>query len=125
RGAIMGIMALCLPWLVIKKMNILGKTGTAFGALVAQIEPLNPLLEDPRIIFSERDKASANLWSIRKQFWEAKKKATEQDARKGEAIEALFVGSVERAGYVNPGNLKHQNIHLFSPTLKNYNASGK
>lgn len=98
--AIMVLMALCLPWLVIKKMHILRKTEpalqtaswpteTGFGALVAQIEPLNPLFEDLKIIISERDEASANLWSISKKAREAEKKATEKDARQEEAIEAL------------------------------------
>ena len=98
--AIIVFMTLCLPWLVIKKMNILGMTGpvfqaagrttvTGFGALVTQIEPLNPLLEDLRVIISERDQASANLWSISKQAREAEIKATEKDAKKEEAIAVL------------------------------------
>ena len=90
--AIVVFMALWLPWLLIKKMYILGKAGpalqaasgttvTEYGALVAQIEPLNPLLEDLRIIISEHDQASANLWSISKQAWETENKATEKAAK--------------------------------------------
>lgn len=97
---IMMVMALCLPWLVIKKISILGKmepapqvairrTEIGFGPLVAQIEPLNPLFEDLKIIISERDQASANLWSNEKQAWEAEKKAKEKDVRSKQIIEVL------------------------------------
>ncbi len=98
--AIMMLVALCLPWLVIKKISILGKmepapqvairpTEIGFGPLVAQIEPLNPLFEDLKIIISERDQASANLWSNEKQAWEVEKKAKEKDARNKQIIEVL------------------------------------
>ena len=94
------LMALCLPWLVIKKISILGKmepapqvairpTEIGFGLLVAQIEPLNPLFEDLKVIILERDQASANLRSIRKQAWEAEKKVKEKDAKNKEVIEEL------------------------------------
>lgn len=98
--AIMMLMALCLPWLVTKKISILGKmdtvpqvairpTAIGFGLLVTQIEPLNPLFEDLKIVILERDQASANIRSIRKQAWEAEKKAKEKDARNKEVIEEL------------------------------------
>lgn len=81
-------------------MNILVKTGpalqaasrttvTRFGKLVAQIEPLNPLLEDLRIIISEHDQASANLRSVSKQAQEAEKETAEKDAKNEEAIKGL------------------------------------
>ena len=85
---------------MINKMNILVKTGpalqaasrttvTRFGKLVAQIEPLNPLLEDLRIIISERDQASANLRSVSNQAQEAEKETAEKDAKNEEAIKGL------------------------------------
>ena len=99
-AAIMVFMALCLPCLVIKKMNILAKTGpalqaasrpivTRFGKLVAQIEPLSPLLEDLRIIISERDQAFANLWIVIKQAQEAEKEAAEKDEKNEKVIKGL------------------------------------
>ena len=97
---IMVLMALCLPWLVIKKINLLGKAGpalhtankpilTGFGEMVAQIEPHDPLLEDLRIVIAERNRTSAELWSITKQAREAEKKAAERDAGKEEELKGL------------------------------------
>lgn len=99
--AIMVFMALCLPWLVITIMNLLDKTGpalpgaikpmlTGFGDRVAQIEPISPLLQDLRIIISERDRAFTDLQSTIKQAREAKKEAAEKDAEKEEAIEGML-----------------------------------
>lgn len=93
-------MALCLPWLVIKKMSLRGKTGPAFqaaskpivsgfGELVAQIKPLNPLFEDLQIIISERNQAFADLQSTIGQAREAKEKAEEKDAEKEENLKGL------------------------------------
>ena len=96
---IMVFMALCLPWLVIKRMNLFGTWPAlqaaskpalpGFGGLVAQIEPLNPLFEDLRIIISERNQALANLRNSSKQAREAERKAAERDAQKDEELEAL------------------------------------
>ena len=97
---IMVLMALCLPWLVIKKMNPIGKTGpalnaaskpilTGFGELVAQIEPHDPLLSDLRMAIAERKRISADLWSTTKQAREAEKKAAEKDAEKEEELKGL------------------------------------
>lgn len=97
---VMVFMALCLPWLVIKIMNLLDKTGpalpaaskpmlTGFGERLVQIEPISPLLQDLRIIISERDRAFADLQSAIKQAREAKKEAAEKVAEKEEAIEGL------------------------------------
>lgn len=76
-GEIIGTIAmvlimLCLPWLVIKHMHLLGKTGpalkaasepiaTVFGEQVAQIEQQNRLLGDLQLILSERDQARVEL----------------------------------------------------------------
>lgn len=57
--------------------------------LVAQIEPLNPLFEDLRIIISERNQALANLRSSSKQAREAERKAAERSAGNNEESEAL------------------------------------
>ena len=97
---IMVLMALCLPWLVIKKINSLGKAGpalhaaskpilTGFGELVTQIEPHDPLLKDLRIVIVERNRTSADLLSITKQAREAEKMAAERDAGKEEELRGL------------------------------------
>lgn len=73
-GEIIGTIAmvlimLCLPWLVIKHMHLLGKTGpalkaaseliaTVFGEQVAQIEQQNRLLGDLQLIPSELTRAT-------------------------------------------------------------------
>lgn len=97
---IMVFMALCLPWLVTKVINLLEKTRpalpaaskpmfTGFEERVAQIEPISPLLQDLRIIISERDRAFTDLQSSIKEAREAKKQASEKDAEKEEAIEGM------------------------------------
>ena len=91
----MVFLALCLPWLVVKYMHFLGKaeasrpTSVRFGELVAQIEPLNPLLGDLQLIISERNQAFAELRSIGTKAKEADKKAAEKDSKMEETLRGL------------------------------------
>ena len=99
---VMILMALCLPWLIIERINLLGKTGpalqaastpssTGFGELAAKIEPLDPLYENLKLIISERNRALAELQSITKGAQEAKKKAAKRDEEKKEELNGLRV----------------------------------
>lgn len=91
----MVFLALCLPWLVAKYMHLLGQAEASgpipvgFGELVAQIEPLNPLLEDLRLIISERNQAFAELRSIVTKAREADKKVAEKDSKMEQALRGL------------------------------------
>ena len=97
---IMVFMALCLPWLLIKKINLLERTGPAlqaasttrsigFGELVAQIEPMNSLFEDFRLVISERNQALADVQRITEQAEEEEERAAERDAEKEEELNEL------------------------------------
>lgn len=64
----MVFIALCLPWLIIKHIHLVAKTGPArepiaigTGGLVAQIEPRSGLFDDLRLVIAELDQASAQL----------------------------------------------------------------
>ena len=96
----MVFMALCLPWLVIKYMHLLGHAESplqaargpvlvGYGELVAQIEPPNPLLEDLRLVISERNQAFEEVRSISKKARENDKKAAEKDLEIEETLRGL------------------------------------
>ena len=91
----MVFLALCLPWLVARYMHLLGKAeaggpvSVRFGELMAQIEPPNPLLENLRLIISERNQALAELRSISTKAREADKKAAENDSKMEETLKEL------------------------------------
>ena len=97
---VMVFIALCLPWLVTKQIQLLGNAESrlqvasgpilvGFRGLVAQIEPPNPLLENLRLIISERNQALAELRSISEKAREDKKKAAEKDLEMEEKLRGL------------------------------------
>lgn len=56
---------------------------------MAQIEPLNPLFEDLRIIILGRNQAIADLRSVIKHARESEKKAEDRDAEKEDVLMGL------------------------------------
>lgn len=104
-GEIIGTVAmvlimLCLPWLVIKHMHLLGKTGpalkaasepiaTVFGERVAQIEQHNRLFGDLQLILSERDQARVELTRATEKAKSEGEKALERACERERNLEWL------------------------------------
>lgn len=106
-GEAIGIIAmvfitLCLPWLVIKQMHLLEKTGTApkaaskpigieLGEQTPQIQPHNPLFDELQMAVSERNQALTELEIFEKQAKEEGEEAAKRDNEKDGTLKALQI----------------------------------
>ena len=106
-GEAIGIIAmvfitLCLPWLVIKQMHLLEKTGTApkaaskpigivLGEQMPQIQPHNPLFDELQMAISERNQALTEFEIFEKQAKEEVEEAAKRDNEKDETLKALQI----------------------------------
>lgn len=93
------LIMLCLPWLVIKHMHLLGKTGpaleaasepiaTVFGEHVAQIEQ-HRLVGDLQLILSERDQARVELARATEKATSEGEKALKRACERERILEGL------------------------------------